>query len=558
MTNLLNMNYTLKAVCLLLFIPALLQAQDFPLNPISFADCKVVSGKWNQAGSLSIHPFKNAISAESGKEITYASGPARLQTKTDHTDLKLEFEFLQSKETEATLNLGNGFEINLNNSSEGKRPFMGSIVGSANAGQNVCKTTGLWQKLELTFITAQNGDPAILQELKINGVFVHQNVLKWGLSGQSAPITFSVSKGTLAFRKLAASSYGKKNPVSIGNITYTLHETSSWQTEFAFTEKPAINGTSDVLTARIPNDFRHFNLVSKGDLNVEEEGTYAFTLDYQGKGKLLIDGNQVAGSDEVIFRTPNTGLIDLTKGKHSFEYSYNRIWWPAGLGLFVSGPNFRPYALHDASSLPDPQISGGVLVEPDGNKASLIRSFMEFGQKKRTEVISVGSPLQRHFSFDLENACPLFGWKGNFADVTEMWYQRGEPQILQTLGQTISFSGKKAFKIEGIDGNLKLEEYYLDKEGLPTFNHLLDGQLVSQKLIPTHSGITVEVGSASEKALYLIGSATSIESLGDGLYRTETYYLKIPASVKVTSNVVDGQTELWAAANKLQSFEIIW
>ena len=549
---------TFKAVILLILLPFLVLAQDFPLNPLSSSDWNTSKGKWNVAGDLSIHPFNNQVAAESGNSVYYSSSVAELQTAQSFGDLKFEFEMLQSAQTEATLNLGNGFVINLNNTYDGKKPYLGSVVGSTNALQNVCKATGLWQKVELTFIQGKAGNPAILERLVINGITIHQNVMKWGLEAKTAPIKINLSKGTIAIRNAAVLGYGERKPVSISHISYSLQETESWQTDFAFTQKEPIKGTSEVLTAKIPNDFRHFDLVSKGEMDVAETGDYAFTLDYQGVADLKIDGKSVVGSPEIIFRNPSTGLINLTKGKHSFEYHYKRIWWPAGLGLFVSGPDFRPYRLHDASSLPDPQITGGIFVEPTAEKASLLRSFMMFGDEKRTQVISVGSPSARHFSFDLGTGSILYGWKGEFADVTEMWYERGEPQILKPLGQTVMFSGKPAFEIDGKSSDLKLDEYYLDKAGIPTFNFLLNGQLVSQKLIPTSQGISVEVGSENSSAQYLIASASDIIEVDKGLYKTDNYYIKVPADVSVSRKEVDGKTELRALANKLESFEIIW
>ncbi len=547
-----------KVALVLIAGPLLAVAQDFPLNPLSTSDWKTSQGKWNSAASISINPFENKIISQAGNEVLFASTPSEMVTVRNFSDLKFSFEFLQSNETEASLILANGFEISLNNSFGGKKPFVGSVSGSSQAGQNVCKATGLWNKVELTFIQGKEGNPAILEKLTINGIVLHRSVLKWGLSTDLSPLKFVVKKGLLAVRNAAASAYEDRRPVSVSNITYKLQETESWQADFAFKSTPPITGESDVLTARIENDYRHFDLVSKGDLEVEESGNYAFTLDYQGVAQLKIDGKEVVGSKEIIFRTPITGMIELAKGKHSFEYHYKRIWWPAGLGLFVSGPDFRAYKLHDAASLPDPKVTGGIFVEPSGQKAQLVRSFMQFGKDKRTQVISIGTPQNRHFSFDLGTGSLLYAWKGNFADVTEMWYERGEPQIIKPLGQTITFSGNPSFQVAGNTGELKLQEYYLDQNGIPTFNFLLNGSLVSQKFIPEPKGMKVEVSSEKPGVQYLIAAGADLQMVGKGLFKTADYFIKIPDNVKVTKKEESGNVEFWSTANDIQSFEIIW
>jgi hypothetical protein len=548
----------LRQAAIILLLPVLTFAQDFPLNPMSLSDWKTVSGKWSKADNISIHPIKNQISVDKGASLLYASGSAELETVKPFGDLKLEFEFLQAEDTRASIILGGGLEINLNNSSLGSKPFIGTVEGSSQASQNVCKATGLWQKAEITFVVGNDGEPAILEKLKINGIIVHENVFNWSLKQKENPIKIVLRKGTLAIRKMAVLEYGKNRPVRVENLSYSLEETFNFKKSEAPDKAPPSTGFLDEITYRVPHDFSQYLLSIKGDLIVEEAGSYAFTIEYQGIATLAINGNQIAGFNDFNYRVPSTGIIELSKGKHHFEYNYTKAWWPSGLGLFVAGSTFRPYPLHGVSALPDLKTTGGIFIEPTAEKATLIRSFMEFGDEKKTQVLSVGSPKNRHFSFDLGAGAPLYGWKGNFADVTEMWYERGEPQIIQPLGQTITFTGKSAFKIGDSSGPLKLDEYYLDHEGIPTFNYLLNDQLVSQKLIPGVNGLTIEVGSETNDALYLLASDVEISSLGEGLYQTPEYFIKIPEDVKVIEKKVVDQIELWAVANELQSFEIIW
>ncbi len=96
---------------------------------------------------------------------------------------------------------------------------------------------------------------------------------------------------------------------------------------------------------------------------------------------------------------------------------YQKIsWWPQGFGLFVSSASAKPFALHDKESLPDPPKIDPIVIKPK-NKAEILRSFLQIGNKKITRAISVGFPEKVHYSLNLENGQIIQVWKGDFADV---------------------------------------------------------------------------------------------------------------------------------------------
>jgi hypothetical protein len=551
-----------KVAWILVLCPFLTKSQDFPLNKMAPDDWKTVSGRWSQASDISLHPFSGVVKPSSGNTVTYslaAGGKAVLESKEAFTDIKFEFEFLQSSDAEASLTLADGFEINLNNTYAGKSPFLGSVVGLTNADQNICKAAGLWQKAELTFIRGEQGKPTILEKLKVNGIVVHQNVIKLGVSTNPSPIRFTVSKGTLAIRNTAVLKYGRRQPVSLSNISYSVWETLGWQDSFANKNATLVTGNVNKITSRFPNAYRQFRVIFTGDVNVEESDRYAFTLDYQGEAQLKIDGKVVAGVlTDYVNRVPVTGMVELSKGKHTFEYSYTRIWWPPGLGLFVSGADFRAYPLHADGSLPMPQVSGGIFVEPDASRAKLIRSFINFGEEKRTAVLTLGSIEGRHYAFDLDKGTLLYGWKGKFANVAEMWFDRGEPQIIEPIGQRVTFTGKQAFRQNGKDADLKLKDYVLDIKGIPTFNYLINGKKVSEKITPGQSGLKVELTAESADISVIAAWSKSITKVEDGLYKTDDYYIKTPKQLKIDLINENGLTGLVARVVDLKTFEIIW
>ncbi|UBM59640.1 YfhO family protein [Marinilongibacter aquaticus] len=543
-----------------------ISAQDFPMNPLPKGQWLETGEKWNEVEQISLNPFTEDVQVQAGKGVFYAvataDSPARLESKTAFGNLKLHFEFLQDVSTEAALILGGGMQINLNNSWDKPQALLGHVSGGAIPDQNVCKAPGLWQKVELVFSQKSANLPGRLERLLINGIVIYENAMLPSLGNKPAPIVFQVSKGLLALRNVEYSNFGDKRPVHISNIHYTLKETEGWGKTFEPKSTPLEEGDLEKLTKSFPNEFENFIVTFTGDMEVDKTDKYAFTIDYQGVSDLKIDGKKVTGSDEYIYRIPSMGLIDLSKGKHRFEFKYQRIWWPPGFGIFVSAGDFRPYGLHDPKSLPQPQQVGGISVEPEAEKAKLIRSFMEFGEVKRTAVMTVGSIEKRHFSFDLDAGNLLFAWKGKFADVTEMWFERGEPQIIKPLGSAIQLAGDTPVRLQGESEAdslaMQLDEYYLDKKGLPTFNYLYKGKLFSEKITPISKGLEIEVSAENNDFVFELAKAAHLEKLSETLYKTDDYYVEVPKGVKVNLEKKGGLTVLSAEPNALSSYKIIW
>ena len=55
--------------------------------------------------------------------------------------------------------------------------------------------------------------------------------------------------------------------------------------------------------------------------------------------------------------------------------------------------------------------------------------------------------IRDSYTMDLNRAALLQTWRGQFADVTEMWYERGEPQLLETAGLTVPVSGQSSYAV---------------------------------------------------------------------------------------------------------------
>ncbi|MCU0325758.1 MAG: DUF1080 domain-containing protein [Spirosomaceae bacterium] len=441
---------------------------EFPLKKLPIENWKIEGSKWQKAKDFSVFPelFESKkFKLESGNEILFAKDGAGIVSSNVSTkDVKLRFEFALDGMSRNTVFIQGKYGIALNYPMQSYP--MGSILGEKTIlpTKYSSKEAGLWQTIEIVFSAKDGNKPATIEKIVVNGLTVQQNIVlnkpttDAPFIGSENPLAIANHAGKIAIRNVEYLPYETGNPITISDLTYKIQETQDWDRTFEVKDTKPEMGTSSQLTAEVQTNFKRFILTYTGKMNVNKTDKYALTIDYMGVGNLKIDGKDVVGSTEYLYRSPQTGFVELTAGEHTFEYRYQRIWWRPALGLFVSSAEIRPYPLHPASSLPDPEPVSEIFVNPNSQKAEMIRSFVMFENKKRTHVISVGIKNNHqvkvndldlfqniNYSFDLNQGTLLYAWKGDFANVTEMWHERGEPQILQPNGLITKFEGKPAF-----------------------------------------------------------------------------------------------------------------
>ncbi|HKG06003.1 MAG TPA: hypothetical protein VKB19_06080 [Pedobacter sp.] len=192
------------------------------------------------------------------------------------------------------------------------------------------------------------------------------------------------------------------------------------------------------------------------------------------------------------------------------------------------------------------------------SKPYLLRSYMMFEGKKRTHVISVGTPQKISYSYDLKSGALLQVWKGQFVDVKEMWHERGEPQLAKPLGQVLALSGAPAIAILnnkdamwpdsiGFD-ELQNKGYTLDKSKMPTFIYAANGAEVSDRIAILNNGEGLErsitVNNAKDQLFCRIAAATTIKSMKGGVYEIgdKTYLITLDKALKpFIRNTAKGQ-----------------
>ena len=547
-------------------------AQDFPLNKLSNDNWDL--GAWKQAESVD-NPFQKKAGFTPGNKILFSNTPAKITSKLTTADAKVRFEFLLGNNSEGIFYIQGRHGILLSNT----RP-MGAILKSDGGLQlplqQAGKAVGLWQKLEVTFSEASFGNALTIEKVVLNDVIIHEGYILPTTGTNEGPLAFENKAGTVAVKNIEYLKYNKEKPLKLSDLSYELFETYDWNQQFApKSNKPNDTGTTATLTKDFGAGFNRFLLIFKGNLDVEKDGSYSLIADYAGKGSLTVDGKELIPMEPESYRKPRVAYVDLKKGKHPIEIRYIKVWWKAELGLFAAGPEIRPYPLHAETSLPSPQAVGEIDITPK-NDVELVRSFVMFNGTKRTHAISVGNPVGIHYTFDLDQGTLLYAWKGDFADVTEMFHERGEPQLLRPKGVKAIFSGKptiaaltdaNAVMPDSLDDykDFIFKGYSLDAQGIPTYKYQYKGAQITQKITPSNEGgISNTISATGGSNLYTrLGEAKSITMINKGFYSLEdtngnASYIQIDQKAKpIIRNSKAGQ-EIILPLNGTTSYSILW
>jgi hypothetical protein len=307
-------------------------------------------------------------------------------------------------------------------------------------------------------------------------------------------------------------------------------------------------GSAEAIDVKLADNPNKMCLVFNGSLNLKEDTEYQFIIKKIGKARLSVDGEEIIRTrelfdDYVISRK-------LSAGKHTIEFAYLKdfSWAPTGVGLYIGKLNSRPQAMHTPASLPPLPPTPLIDVAPTSSP-ELVRSFMMHEGKKKTHVISVGNPSGVNYSYDLNQGTVLQVWRGEFLNVTEMWYERGEPQTASSMGATVKFSDKinvgivpdqKAVIPDTLINkkDLLYKGYSLDAVGYPTFSYMYKNVTLKDTFIPLEGarGLkrTFSISNAPAPGVLLLRLAegTNIMEVSDNVFAVDDqhYYVQITSS----------------------------
>jgi hypothetical protein len=566
------MRFPRLSVCLLLALgtPALAQT-TLPLQDLTAF--RNPPKNWSIVGDVTGTPTGATLQAGKGQGILLNTPSTKrfdardnLLTNLEHGDIHFELDYLLPKGANSGIYLMGRYEIQLFDSWGVTVPKVtdnGSLYERWDerrpAGQqgyeglpprtNASRAPGLWQHLEIDFeapkfdASGQKTAPAKLVRVVLNGATIHENVLLSGPTRSAAfddekprgPLMIQGDHGAVALRNIRYELFDKK-PVALGPVQYDYYAGQYVRVPRMDTlrARPVRSGTTDRLSSTLAPGRNNFLLVFNGTLQAPEADTYRFRVRWTGQGRLEIDGKPVLETGLWVDDT-RTVEVPLTAGEHRYTLLQTKEtgWGPKLIGLWVSRAGTHEQQLHAPGSIPDldpvPLIGVQATREPE-----LVRSFVLRDGRKRVRALNVGDPSGVHYTYDLAQAALLHVWKGPFLNATEMWHERGEPQLAEPLGAPLRQSGtcpvaflpdRNAAFPDSLDPERTLvyRGYTLDAARYPTFRYQYGGGTLTDRLEAYEAGrgltrrLRLE-GAPTQPAYGRLAQGTSVRLVAPGWY----------------------------------------
>ena len=520
---------------------------------------------------------------------------APIQTKMEHGDLVLEFDFMIPKGGRSRVFLQSRYGIQIADSWGVQLPKSNDMGGIYERGEkgngfdgkaplkNAGFAPGIWNHMEISFQAPRfdaNGKKILSAKfnyVKLNGISLHENIF---LSGPSrgaqfedekaqGPFSFQGDHGVIAIKNIRYAPQ-EELKVSLSDLRYAYFEKSAKTPEQAAKTKPTSSGVASTLDSRLASARDLFFLQFEGKLTVPVKDNYTFTMLCSGDASLEIDGKAViAPTWNHLGGYPIVGSTELEAGNHNFKLWINKDlnWSSPGLSLFIEKPNSKAVALHSPASMPE-RIPSPLIAVQSNSSPELVRSFMDHNNRKLTHVLSVGDPHQVHYSYDLLQGGLLQVWKGDFLNTTEMWYERGEPQTATALGAAINLAGNcpvyEPTLVKDSVTAYHYKGYSLDTKGLPTFNYAYHQLKITDKIQALQNGNglkrTINIDGDKQNTTIRIAQASSIKSMGNGLFIAgdHQYFISIDPSMNAKVENYHGQQVLIVPASASIAYTIIW
>jgi hypothetical protein len=421
--------------------------------------------EWDMTTQEGFGILVNLMSEEAHEEgIPQGSN---LVSKLEHGDLELELEVLVPKGSNSGIYFQNRYELQIRDTQGdadlspddmGGIYYRGGEDGTNIDGHapmiNAARLAGLWQKMRIMFRAprfdeaGQKIKNAELEYVYLNGALIHEHVeLKGPTLGAVseeevalAPLRIQGDHGPVAFRNMKYKAFDLNKTVGLSSLTYKLYE-GKFDYIPDFDSLPLIDSGEVVDFSNLTelagyND--GVNLVFEGVLDIPTSGTYLFETIIDDGGDLFIDGQLVVPNEGDPGYGMERALVELTAGKHEFRQTFYQEVWSAYITINVEGPGIEKH------QIPVPEVAIEEEQRPRrkleiaiNDRPELIRAFVNHKGEKRTHILSTGSPEGIHYSYDTRNDQLLNVWRGGFADVSKMWINRGEEQLLQPMGLSL-------------------------------------------------------------------------------------------------------------------------
>ncbi len=508
---------------------------------------------------------------EGSAGILYLDGTGdnvSLNTVFTHKDIDLKCEFMLSSKANLSLVFQGLHEISLRNSwRAGKGSLLcGLVLDTLSPKVNACKAPGLWQTLHIRYtapVVDSSGKPlsaARFEEVVLNGTVIHKNVLLSSLDKSATtpgPLKVVGHAGPAALRNIEYKSYSDDR-IQLVSSTYRVYKGLYKKYDTLTTLTPVRTGNADSLHWGYGD--KRAQIVFESKVKIPTKGDYLFRLRAGGPAWVLIDGKEVVDNDNTRdYGHPFHGKVELTAGEHDLSVIYAN--YDESLVVEYEGPNIALTALTVQSSerkhRPVPPLELAVETSP-----VVQRGFLKHGNAVNRYAISVGSTNGIHYAYDLTTFNILSVWRGGFIDVSNMWVERGEPQLQVPQGAVLELLNippllSSAAAQKGWIDTVSVEEniytkrgYKIGANGLPVFNYSYNGCSVEDR-VETDSAIngvgriiSITSHENSQELDFLVSRGDKIEGMSDGAYaiNDREYYVYL-------QNVSPDQVQLVTTAN---------
>lgn len=497
---------------------------------------------------------------------------------------RYEVQILDSWKKE-TVGYGDMGGIYAHSTDEATGKDIGGIAPSVNAS----KAPGLWQHYKILFRAPKfddNGqkiENAKFEYVYLNGQKIHENVeveqptIAHMLDGEAAmgPIMIQGDHGPVAFKDFAYKKMGT-DTVAWSNIQYAVYD-GHWDKIPNFEElTPTKTGTAESFMdlEDLAEKKDKFGMVFTADIEVPKDGDYLFTTIIDDGGDLYIDSTLLIHNQGEPGIGTERGLISLTKGKHTLKLSFFEEVWLALAVVTVEGPEMpnKGIASIDVTKMWGRGNKQKAKVKAN-EQPELVRGFVDFKGGKKTHALTVGDPSGIHYCYDLMDGALLKSWRGEFADVTNMWVGRGQSQTMLPENAAAEFAeGVPIAKLSNADSSwpefrssdYKNRGYRLDAEGRPIFLSSFKDIKMEDKIASNANGGLKRVVNFSgthgtSNHYFRLAKGNKIIKLDNGLYSVDgEYYLKVSADNPVTIRNSEVEDELVAAIGEQLNYELIW
>ena len=472
--------------------------------------------------------------------VLTASGPASLELLPAHEAVTLAFSF----------RLGDGAQANIRLNDEHSLHLPSLALDTAVTMRTpVDIRPGVWQNLELAYLPGAEDAPALLVATYLNGNLVYYQQELGRSSGAAGPLVLELTAGEMSLTNLRNTPAAGKNSsltsdgevvLNLPLIHYSYYEVEGRPAVFTAWEStpPSKEGyISRFDLGGIRESGRDYAIRFTSDLYVPKSGEYTFFLRSSTHSALYIDDELVVGLGPDTEGIENEGSIRLDEGNHEVRLDhYQETNWNHLLLKYAYEDQDRESFndMPEGRAIATPRGQNVEAVETD-DRPYLLRSFLNFPiarvydyTEKRTHVINVGEKDGPHYSYDLQNGALLQVWRGPFVDVSEMWVDRGEPQVVRALGPAVGFDGRPQWSADlktwpDSSADLRHRRYELDADGRPTFYYTFGsvGE-VADRFVPTASGLNRTLTNATEgESLYTtLASAATIRETAPGVFET--------------------------------------